>query len=322
MTTLYDIVDSNRYVHEMGQQAVITRALDENFTVKRVEATYLRPGMIPAGSTVLSRLKLRTLDKVLDSVSSCIPEACKVFVSEFDPWCNFQTKLDGGDVNPYGDAYERITLSLQRATIDPDPLDVWADRPTFLLPSNFWAAKCRERLIKAVFCRPWLHPDQCRDPIPWADRKYDVAFFGTIHPSRAAFFEGLERAGIKVHVEQMMGYQQYLDALRDTRITVRTEPVRGEYDFPITGVNALYFRDVEAASQGCFSVRTFDTEGVHWVGCNHRSFKDVEGAARQIRSILHDEPNRDEMSLIHVNNCKLHSTWDSVAKVIKDSVKQ
>ena len=316
MTTLYDIVDSQKYVHEMGYQAITTRALDENFGVRRIELQDLKPGLIPPCSTVISRLKLRTLDRLLGVVSTCIPEGCKVFVYELDTWCNF---VKG---EPLRDSYERITRSLSRHHWDQDPTDPDAELPVFLVASHFWAAKCRERLIKAVFCRPWLHPDQCRDPIPWADRKYDVAFFGTIHPSRAAFFEGLEKAGIKVHVEQMMGYQQYLDALRDTRITVRTEPVRGEYDFPITGVNALYFRDVEAASQGCFSVRTFDTEGVHWVGCNHRSFKDVEGAAREIRSILHDEPNRDEMSLIHVNDCKLHSTWDSVAKVIKDSVKQ
>jgi hypothetical protein len=127
----------------------------------------------------------------------------------------------------------------------------------------------------------------------------------------------------------MLDTKTYFQVMSDTKIVIRTEPARGTYSFSeLSVVNGLWFRDVEAASQGCLSMREhdseYDSQGLSALP-TIVTFSDTQDAADKVKSLLLGD--QDTLIKISIDNVKSpleqqvpmnYFGWKSVAKAIKD----
>lgn len=305
MTELTCIVDSMSYIQDNCYQHQLSRELDSRFDVtyvpiREVDRVRSLPGI------VMSRLKLRTLDRTLKSVQAALSDR-PVFVYEQDPWESFIVS------SPHFGSYKRINDSLNVVS--------------FLNTSSWWSEQVRALGIRSRFVQMWIDPSYCRDPIPWAKRKKNVVFCGTMYPRRQKFFDALERAGTKVEiVKSGFGYRSYLDLVADCKMMIRSERVEWDVELAsgrvmLNDPHALWIRDVECASQGCFSSREHDDEYVAWNLSrifNVTPFVGSVDEAREVIDLVLSLPADDADAIVQasVASVKTAPGWSTVSEAL------
>lgn len=252
---LWTLIDNRDYIETNCYQHQMSYALEAEFDVRYVPMDRLEMlAQAPADAHVLSRLKLRTAFNSLPRLRSVLAGR-KVIVYDQDPWESF---MIGG---AYSGAYQRIAEALNVST--------------FLNISHWWRDRVIECGLPSTFVQVWTLDRYCRggafkQPIPWAHRKYDAVFCGTMYPRRKEFFDRLKALGLEVQVLPAgRDYREYLDDIAHAKVAIRSENVSWTIDVAgqartITSANALWKRDIETAAQGCFSMRDLDDEAKEW----------------------------------------------------------
>jgi len=186
---------------------------------------------------IVCRLKQRTLCRVIDELSTWAQNAPMIIFDQ-DPWEAYR------DGSPYVGTYER---TMQKLNVK-----------SFALTTEYWVKHLISFGIPSTFVNMWVLPEYCNFPQKYEDRSINVGFVGGLHPHRKQLFLELEELGIQVNVQtgSSLPYQGYLRALSNIKVFVHNE----DYRFTVAGYNmslrdAMWIKDVESASQGCFSVR-------------------------------------------------------------------
>lgn len=309
MVELYDLVDDLQYNSENCYAHQLSEVLDSTYKVIRVPLAALNQVVIPAGSLVLSRLRLRTLSKELARVQEAT-YGTKLFIYEQDTWENFLVD------SPYWGSYRRINDALKPVS--------------FLNMSHWWANLVRSTGIPARFVQVWMLPRYCQPFIPWDKREHNVIFCGTVYPRRAEFFVQLKERGIRVEVVPVQkNYESYLNLLSNSKIVIRCDKIdwlidAGQGTQRITEYNALWQRDVECAARGCFSMRELDKEAALWNIDRIPTivpFTSLDEAVDNIHRVLAmDSSITNSLITKSIEVVKSSEGWMSVPRVITEAL--
>jgi hypothetical protein len=228
---------SNCYQHQLletlNRECYVTISTIDDIISKNKTYSFL------SSDKVLCCLKLRTVYENIHHLKSFLGDK-EIYIYEQDPWESFK------DDSPYKGSYHVINRELNVVS--------------FLNTSKWWSDFLNEKGIKSKFVKMWMLPEYC-SPFPeWNDRKIDVGFCGQLHPYRKNFFDYLKNQGITVTILETTSYYGYLNNLSKIKIYVHNEQVNWQVDGKVIPANALWIKDIEAASRGCFSIRDHEEE--------------------------------------------------------------
>lgn len=302
----WEYVNSNCYQHQLIKM-ISNVVPDVNF-LELHEIHRYKDG------PVLSCLKLRTLDRSFKKVKDSIRNNV-VLVYDQDPWENFIVS------SPYFQSYDRISSTL--------------NVKSFLNTSSWWSDQVNQAGFRSTFVNLWILPEYCNHSVLWENKVNDIVFCGTLYPRRIRFFDELSSNGINVKVHNSsLNYRDYLKFVTTCKIMIRSEKVDwnvrlNNVSQEITVPNALWIRDVECASQGCFSMRESDSEKTAWeldIIPSIVSFSSAKHAVEMINSITNmssDEANEKLQSgsdaVKNVN--KLRSTVQTIVRLINEKLR-
>lgn len=137
------------------------------------------------------------------------------------------------------------------------------DLREIFVTSNFWKSYIEKNdQIRSTFVKMGMLPDLCNVGLAIRDRRLKVEFRGTLHPHREKFFRELQASGLEFKINtEIFSYAGYLRYLRSLGIFVHDESgfwvCQGKQIPMSTG---MWIKDIEIASQGCFSVRNYYPE--------------------------------------------------------------
>jgi len=239
MKTVIQLVDSIDYVRANCFQHQLTVALGEVCNLVQVELQTVIDGRQPKpeADSVISCLKQRTLDRYRYAVARYL-DGMPVTVYDQDPWQAFM------DDSPHKGAYDRIVSVV--------------NVKTFALTTQWWVDFLRERNLPATFVRMWVLPKYCVQRPSYLDRSAIAGFVGTVHPRRQQLLDIINNAGIKTSVlrSSSLAYGPFLTELSKLRCFVHNEDMAIHVDGKELNFNTgMWVKDIEAASQGCFSIR-------------------------------------------------------------------
>lgn len=281
---LYNLIDDHQYIKNNCYQHQISRALERQFDVVYIPIESIQRVNIDDKTLILSRLKLRTLNRLLPQIKECIKDR-SIVVYDQDPWESYM--IGSQCLGSYDKIHSQLNVK------------------TFLNTSAWWSELITAQLLPSMFVPMWLLPEYCPEPIPWSQRKHDVVFCGLLHQHRKTFLEGLKQEDIDVEILQTRSYKDYLNILSESRIFVHSQRVMWPITFQtLEFPNAMWIRDVEIAARGCFSLRETDEDMKSYNMDLIKSFithDGVQDAAKKIKHILSRTPKQND-------------------KVIKDSV--
>ena len=234
MSRIIHLVDSIEYATSNCFQKQLTKALQKLPNVVTVPLAELS---VVDGDRVVCCLKQRTLFNRLEMLAIRLQQT-PVRIYDQDPWHSYM------DDSPFKGVYE---LATQRLNVE-----------TIAVTSQWWVDRIRRSGMHSSFVPMWISADLCSSEKTFIDREIDVGFIGSLHLYRHNLFEFLESAGLHVDVSggNHRDHNTYLQELRNIAIYVRTEDgpiqVNGER---LNLRDGLWGRDIEVASQGCFSIR-------------------------------------------------------------------
>lgn len=229
---IIDLVDDMAYATTSNWQPYLTEQMKAFSNVTTVPLADI--GKFPKPSAVISRLKQRTLFRNIDAIAKW-SALCPFVIFDLDPWEAFYdtSKFKGG----YAAFREKLNVS------------------TFAVTSKWWVNYLNDRNYKSTFVKIWgvAHGDLK----PFNERSTDIGFVGSMHHYRKKLFDELASLGISVNMPSgIVPYKEYCKRLADMKVYIRSDAgtltIDGE-PFPLT--EGMFFRDVEIASLGCFSVR-------------------------------------------------------------------
>jgi hypothetical protein len=129
--------------------------------------------------------------------------------------------------------------------------------------SNYWANYIsNEDKIPSIFVKMGMLPKLCKIGSTQVERGKSVEFKGSVHPHRQEAFNIMSKNGqiIKINSE-ILKYPRYLKYLQNLAIFVHDESgdwiCRGK---KIPRATGMWVKDIEVASQGCFSIRNYNEE--------------------------------------------------------------
>jgi hypothetical protein len=143
----------------------------------------------------------------------------------------------------------------------------------------------------------WFSPS----PIPWAERKWDVAMIGVMYPRRMELVQALGDAGLNVVAGTGPIYEQYRDIYWDTRISLC-----------VSAAGDVAQRVFETAAMGCYILSDPLPDLIELeLGVSVEIFTTPEEAVKKAKGILKSVKNHE------VFNFSEHS-WDARARRIMD----
>jgi hypothetical protein len=189
--------------------------------------------------------------------------------------------------------------------------------------SDFWKNYIEiNDKITTTFVKMGMLPELCDLGIPQHKRLKTVEFKGSLRPHREKVFSIMRDGGQNVKIStDILSYSKYLEYLRNLAIFVHDESdywICNEQKIPMS--TAMWIKDVEIASQGCFSVRNYH------VACNSYSiekiplikfYKDpseIKYITDEIFSLSVEELNHIQES--SVDHIKRTNDWRMTAKMI------
>lgn len=303
---ILQLVDSIPYVRDNCFQHQLAIALDQQCELVQVDLqALLSLSPLPTHDGVISCLKQRTLMKyAIEAGVALHGEPCVVY--DQDPW---QAYMDN---SPYKGAYELISKHVNVAA--------------FAMTTKWWVDFVASKGHSTLFAKMWVLPKYCSFTMPYDQRRGNVGFVGSVHPRRQALLDVIEKGGIKTTVQRTnsLGYKAFLDELGKLRTFVHNEDMVYTIDGgrEVNFNTGMWVKDVEAASQGCFSIRNSGEgsetylEGLETVFL-YRDMSDVVGVLKHIEAM--DPVARQNMIDVTAKRIHDNDVWASTAKTLIDA---
>ena len=255
----------------------------------------------PECARVVCCLKARTLHANVQELKVLLGRALVVIYDQ-DPWESF---VDDGK---WRGTYE---LAMRYLNIE-----------TIAVTTPGWVPFLRRRSIPATLVRMWMLPEYCNSAPSWNERAVNVGFIGSAHPHRKAAFRELAYMGCDVTV--LPGgrpYVQYLEALSGIKFFIdhSSSVLRcdGE-DMDLK--DALWVKEVEVASRGCFVLRNRGSGSKEYLLNDVSSvvlYDDLKEVPDIIRTIENTYPEERQQDL----NCSVAcirsaDAWTETARML------
>lgn len=230
------LVDSFEYAQGNCFQHQLWKALDNE--VEHCSLAGLPAAMDHGPRPIISCLKQRTLMGMADWVAANVWDS-PIVVYDQDPWQSYM------DDSPYKGAYEHIATRL--------------NVKSFALTTKWWADFVDGKGLPSTFVRMWVLPEYVVPRSSYVDRQNVAGFVGSVHPRRQQLLDIIEDHGIKTSIlrTNSLAYPSFLSELSKLRIFVHNEDMTYtvENGRELNFNTGMWVKDVEAASQGCFSIR-------------------------------------------------------------------
>jgi hypothetical protein len=236
------LCDDISYIKQNCFQSQLFSILEQNFDLKIYQLNDIKSiSLNKKFQYAISCLKLRTLFTHRSSIKKFLNNQ-EIFIYDQDAWSNYL------DNQPYKNSYSTISTEI--------------NVKSFLNTSEWWADLGKSKGLPCQFVRMGILPEYCR-AISWEKRNIEFLFQGTLHPHRKTFFEELKKFKIDVTVMPSTSYNFYLHNIRNSKIYIHNESLFS--DWIVDGVllekkNALWIKDIEVASQGCYAIRDYEDE--------------------------------------------------------------
>lgn len=246
------IADSRGYIKSNCFQRQLHESIKVNVRNIEVDYFYLEPRNLQtlsmmnkrknAYSFVVSTLRQRVLFsniQVINKLIGCTP--LKIY--DQDPWNNY---IDNS--NTY-DCYNTLNSNFNLLKI--------------YVTSQYWANYISKNdKLPSEFVKMGMLPRLCNLGLDQNAREKRVEFKGTLYPHRQRAFNEMIKNGLALKFDsRILKYSDYLKYLSKLAIFVHDESgywrCRGENVPMSTG---LWVKDLEIASQGCFSIRNFHSD--------------------------------------------------------------
>ena len=305
MTQIIDLVDSieytstNCFAHQLYDYL-------KPLGVKTVPLSDIH--RYPNPERVLCRLKQRTVFRKVHELASWAGKAPFVIFDQ-DPW---QAYMDDSE---FKGTYEIASQYLNVKKI--------------AVTTQLWADFIQRKGHPSSFVRMGVRPEYCNRGLTYEDRPINAGFIGRLHPYRKTLFDCLDDLDVQVNVQSgsALPYRDFLAALSNIRVFVHSEDgpiiVDGEQ---MNLSDGLWIKDVEAASQGCFSIRN---EGAGYLSYFEgfpkgpdglglvRLYKDPDNVPRILEGIERMDP-AERQSLIDrtVEYIKGSDRWQETATTL------
>lgn len=250
MNKVLILADSRKYIRDNCFQSQLHQSIKELKSSSHIEYFYLNPKELQSFeilkkrsksfSFVLSTLRQRVLYNNIPLIRKLIGDT-PLRIYDQDPW---QCYIDD---SPTKNCYTLFQSNFQLSNL--------------FVTSNYWANHInRKNQIQATFVKMGMLPRLCR--IGGGRISKSVEFKGSLHPHRETAFRIMRENGqpVKLNLEKLK-YKKYLKYLQNLAIFVHDESgfwiCDGENISMSTG---MWVKDIEVASQGCFSIRNFSEE--------------------------------------------------------------
>ena len=250
---------------------------------------------------IFSVLQARTWSQLLPALERYLDGAPVVFYDQ-DPW----------------EAYHDNAAAPGAYKLVHDALNV----KRFLVTSSFWADYIRqEDALPAEFVRMSILPEYCDVGKEFARRQYPVAFQGSLHPHRKAFFERMKGLGVTLQTLPPVPYKQFLTAIQSIGIFLHDESNAIEMNGQKCNLNGIWVKEIEVAARGCFAIRNSDLD-MDAYGISElpviRPFTDeaeVPGIIDDILSL--PEEQRNSMRREAVETIRRRNDWMTVVDALR-----
>jgi hypothetical protein len=246
------LADSRKYIRSNCFQLQLHESIKMHKKDFQIEYYYLNPRELQnfemfkhkskSFRWALSTLRQRVLFNNISLITKIVGDT-PLKVYDQDPWQNY---IDNSLTNG---CYTLLQNNFQLSNI--------------FVTSNYWANYISNvDKIPSIFVKMGMLPKLCQIGSTQVERGKSVEFKGSVHPHRQEAFSIMSNHGqvIKINLE-ILKYPRYLKYLQNLAIFVHDESgdwiCRGEKIPMGTG---MWVKDIEVASQGCFSIRNYNEE--------------------------------------------------------------
>ena len=215
--------------------------LNEHFDVKlfSLKSITEKSRVYRKGSPVISLLQMRHLVTKSEQITRFLMDS-PLTVYDQDPWESF---IDEGSING---SYKIITESM--------------NVKGFWNTSKWWTNFVEGEGFNSTFVQMGIAPKYITRGLEWNKRDSTPFFQGSLHEYRINFFNDINDIGLDVNLRKSTNYKKFLKNLRSQRFFLHTSHPGWEIYGKTYCVNCCWIKDIEAASQGCFSIRNIDAE--------------------------------------------------------------
>ena len=255
MVRILILADSRDYVRNNCFQMQLHMAFKANDSNCRLDYYFLSPKKLRNFETLRLNLKLNTYQFVVSTLRQRVLFDNLSFIQKLigdlplrvydqDPWENY---IDSSESNG---CYTLLRSHFNLTDI--------------FVTSNFWKDYIESNdKIKTTFVKMSMLPEICNTGVPQYNRIKTVEFRGSLHPHRKKAFDLMNQYGQKININvDILKYTDYLKYLQKLAIFVHDES--GLWICNGKGIpmgTGIWHKDVEIASQGCFSIRNYHLEG-------------------------------------------------------------
>jgi len=309
MARILILADSRNYVRNNCFQMQLHQSLKDYDSKIKLDYYYISPKKIrnleslklksKTYQFVISTLRQRVLFNEISFLQKLIGEL-PLRVYDQDPWQNY---IDNSQTNGcYNLLQNNFNLS------------------NMFVTSSYWANYINSvDKIPTTFVKMGMLPKLCHMGATQVKRGKSVEFKGSLHRHRQEAFDIMSQNGqfIKIN-SQFLKYPKYLKYLQNLAIFVHDESgewfCKGEKIQMGTG---MWVKDIEVASQGCFSIRnyseeskTYSIEKIPLIKCyNHPS--EVKNIVDEIFSLSEKEFSEIQSSSIQFISD--HNYWNETS---------
>jgi len=248
------LADSKKYIKSNCFQKQLHESIKEHVRNFEIEYFYLEPKNLQSikifknrsksYSFVLSTLRQRVLFNNIYLIKKLVGETT-LKVYDQDPWNNYI------DNSATYDCYNLLNNNFKLLNL--------------FVTSDYWANYIsRNDKLPSTFVKMGMLPKFCNVGLTQHMRTKSVEFRGSLYPHRTEAFNIMRKNGQPIGINsRLLKYPDYLKYLRQLAIFVHDESgywtCRGEKISMSTG---MWVKDIEVASQGCFSLRNYHEDSL------------------------------------------------------------
>lgn len=252
MSQILILADSREYIRNNCFQSQLHESINSHKKNLKIDYFYLNPQKLrkyemfklksKSYQFVLSTLRQRVLFDNISLIKKVVGDI-PMKVYDQDPWNNYI------DNSPTNGCYSLLQNNFQLLNL--------------YVTSNYWANYIyKVDSIPSVFVKMGMLPRLCRIGASQVKRGKSVEFKGSLRPHREKAFKIMHKSGQVVIINsEILKYSNYLKYLQNLAIFVHDESAywicNGKKVSMGTG---LWVKDIEVASQGCFSIRNYNEE--------------------------------------------------------------
>lgn len=290
------LADSRKYINSNCFQLQLHKSIKVHNKDFQIEYFYLNPKELQnfeifkqkskSFRFVLSTLRQRVFFNNISLITKVIGDT-PLKVYDQDPWQNY---IDDSSTNGF---YTLLQNNFQLLNL--------------YITSNYWSKYINdEDKVPSIFVRMGMLPEFCNTGSTQHKRRKSVEFKGTLYPHRREAFNIMSKNGQAIEINlEILKYPKYLKYLQNLAIFVHDESgywiCKGEKIPMGTG---MWWKDVEVASQGCFSIRnyheeseTYSVENIPLIKFYH-NLSEVKNIVEGIFSLSEKEFNETQSSSV------------------------